>query len=34
MQTYVEESKEKHQNLSTELVCDTREYNLNQLEAP
>ena len=34
MQTYVEESKEKHQNLSAELVCDTPEYNLNQLEAP
>ena len=34
MQTYVEESKEKHQNLSTKLLSDTLEYNLNKLEAP
>ena len=34
MQTYVEESKAKHQNLSTKLLSDTLEYNLNQLEAP
>ena len=26
MQTYVEESKAKHQNLSTKLLSDTLEY--------